>query len=78
MVGILGMAQTFAHVVLLLEEVFLNLSWEGMKWDNYVSGVSNLLQFDVGNFLVVDVGWVMSWDEPWELWYVGLVGGFHF
>ena len=78
MVRILGVTQTFAHLVLWLEEVSLNLSGKGMKWDNYVSGVSNLLQFDMGNFLVVDVTWVMSWDEPWELWYVGLVSGFHF
>ena len=72
------MTQTFAHLVLWLEEVLLNLSRKSMKGDNYVSGVSNLLQFDMGDFLVVDVCWVMSWDEPWEFWYVRLVGGIHF
>ena len=46
-VGVLLMTQTFAHVILWLEEVSLNLSREGMEWNNYVSGVSNLFQFDV-------------------------------
>ena len=73
MVGILTMAQTFAHLILWLKEVLLHLSREGMQWHNYVSRVSNLLEFDVGNLLVVDVAWVMSWNESWKLWYVGHV-----
>lgn len=73
MVWILTVTQTFAHVILWLQEVSLHLSWEGMEWNNYVSGVSNLLQFDVWYLLMVDVTWIMGWDESWKLWDVGLV-----
>jgi len=48
-----------------------------MKWNNDVSGVSDLFQLDVGNFLVVDVGWVVGWDKSWEFWNVGLILRLH-
>jgi len=76
-IWILGMTQTFAHVILWLQEVSLNLSREGMEWDDYVSGISNLLQFDVWNFLVVDHWWVMGWDESWKFRNVGLILWLH-
>ena len=47
MVGVLGMTQTFAHLVLWLQKVSLNLSRKSVEWYNDVSGVSNLLQLDV-------------------------------
>ena len=78
MIGILTMTQTFAHVILWLQKVFLDLPWEGMEWNNDVSGVSNLLQFDVRDFLVVDVCWVMGWDKSWKFRNVRLVGLGHF
>ncbi len=65
MVWVLGMTQTFAHFIFWLQKVSFNLSRKGVKWNNNVSGISDLFQLDVGNFLVVDVGWVMSWDKPW-------------
>ena len=73
MIRILTVAQTFAHVILWLQKVSLNLSREGVEWYNHVSGVSNLLQFDVGDFLVVDICWVMGWDESWKFWDLGLI-----
>ena len=73
MVWVLGVTQTFAHFILWLQEVSLDLSWKGMEWNNDISGISNLFQLDVGNLLVVDVGWVVSWDESWKSWYVGLI-----
>jgi hypothetical protein len=47
MVWVLGMAQTFAHFIFWLQEVSLNLSRKSMKWNNDVSGISNLFQLDV-------------------------------
>jgi len=73
MVGVLSVTQTFAHLILWLKEISLYLSRKGMEWHNYVSRVSNLLELDVRNFLVVDVGWVVGWDESWKFWDVGLI-----
>lgn len=72
MVWVLGVTQTFAHFILWLQEISLNLSWKSVKRNNDVSGVSDLFQFDVRNFLVVDVGRVVGWNKTWEFWYVGL------
>ena len=47
MVWVLGVTQTFAHIILWLQEVSLHLSRKSVKWNNDVSGVSNLLQLDV-------------------------------
>ena len=77
MVWVLGMTQTFAHFIFWLQEVSLNLTWKSMEWNNDISGVSDLLQLDVWNLFVVDIGWVVSWDKSWEFWYVGLILWLH-
>ena len=70
-VWVLGVTQTFAHVILGLQEVFLHLSWKGMEWYNDVSSISDLFKFDVRYFLMVDDSWIVCWDESWKFWYVG-------
>ena len=72
-IWVLGMTQTFAHFIFWLQKVFLDLSRKGVKRNNDVSGISNLFQLDVGNFLVAHVGWIVGWNESWEFWYVGLI-----
>ena len=47
MVWVLGVTQTFTHLVLWLQEVSLNLSRKSVERNNDVSGISNLLQLDV-------------------------------
>lgn len=66
MIGVLTMTQTFAHFILGLQIVLLYLSWKGVQRYDDVSGVSDLLKLDVGHLLVVDISWVMSWNESWE------------
>jgi len=46
-VWVLGVTQTFAHFIFWLQEVSFNLSRKSMKWNNDVSGISNLLELDV-------------------------------
>ena len=46
-VWVLGVTQTFAHFIFWLQEISLDLSWEGVEWNNDVSGISNLFQLDV-------------------------------
>jgi len=43
-----------------------------MERDDHVPGVSDLLKFDVGNFLVVHISWVVSGDIAGQLWEVSI------
>ena len=47
MVWVLGVTQTFAHLIFWLQEVSLDLSRKSVEGNNDVSGVSDLFQLDV-------------------------------
>jgi len=55
MVGELSVTQRLTGVGLFREEVSFDCSWESMERYDHVPGVSDLLKFDVGNFLVVHI-----------------------
>jgi len=42
-----------------------------MEWNNYVSGVSDLLKLNVRHLFVADISWVMSWNISRQFWEVG-------
>jgi len=71
MVGVLSVTKTFARISLIRQEVLFKLLWKGMEWDDHVLGVSNLLELDVRDFLVVYIGWIMSGNISREFWEVG-------
>jgi len=62
---VLHMGERFAQVGLLCEEVLFDWSWESVEWNNYVLCVSDFLELDVGDFFVVDVGWIVGRDITW-------------
>ena len=72
------MAETLILFGLLREEIGIEGSGECVERHNNVSGVSNLLEFDVGDLLVVHLGGVMSRDKPWELREVGNHSGMYY
>ena len=72
MVGELSVTQRLTGVGLFREEVSFDCSWESMERYDHVPGVSDLLKFDVGNFLVVHISWVVSGDVAWQLWEVSI------
>jgi len=72
MVGELSVTQRLGGLTLFREEVSFDWSWKSMERYDHIPGVSDLLKFDVGNFLVVHISWVVSGDVAWQLWEVSI------
>ena len=70
MVGVLSVTQTLTSFSLLWHVVLLKLLWKSVERHDNVSGVSDLLKFDMWDLLMVHIDWVMSWDITWEFWEV--------
>ena len=65
------LTEALAGLVLFADKLCLNGSGEGVQRHFLVFGISNLLKLDVRDFLVVDQGWVMSWNVSWKFWEIG-------
>jgi len=72
MVWELSVTQGLTGCSLFREEVSFDWSWKSMERYDNIPGVSDLLKFDVGHFLVVHISWVMSGDVAWQLWEVSI------
>lgn len=71
MVGVLHVTQTLAHIMFVGQKDLLHLSWKGVEGDVNILGVSDFLELDVRNFLVINHSWIVSWDVPWQFGEVG-------
>ena len=71
MVWVLHMTKTLAHVVFIWQEDLFHLSWKRVEWHFNILSVSDFLKFDVGDFLVVNHSWIVSWHVAWEFREVG-------
>lgn len=68
---VLHVGQTFAHVGLLWHEHLLHLSGQGVEWNFDILGISDLFEFNVGDFLVAHDCGVVGWHIAWEFGEIG-------
>ena len=68
---VLHVGQTFTHVGLLWHKHLLHLSGKGVERNLYVFGISDLFEFDVGDFLVAHDCGVVGWHIAWEFGEIG-------
>jgi len=68
---VLGVTQTFAHVVLFVHECLIHSSGESIKWNCNIFGISDSLEFNVGDFLVAHDCGIVGWHIAWEFGEIG-------
>jgi hypothetical protein len=71
MTGVLHVRKTFAQVSFLWHELSLHLSWKSVERNSNILGVSDLLELNVGDFLVVHDCGIVGWHIAWEFGEIG-------